>query len=234
MMTSGKSADAGKRPPVITVDGPSGSGKGTISEKLAARLGWYHLDSGALYRLLAFAALQQSIDLADADRLVALAARLSAAYELPKTDSPAILLDGEDVGDALRTEACADAASRVAALPAVRQALLAWQRHYRQSPGLVADGRDMGTVVFPDADFKLFLSARPDVRAERRYNQLKNKGLKVDLAVLIDEVEQRDRRDASREVSPLEPAADALVVDNSELDEAATLDLVLRAVQEIV
>ena len=220
--------------PVITIDGPSGSGKGTISQQLAEQLGWYHLDSGALYRLLAYAALCESVDLGDSDRLVALAGQLRESYELPKTDSPAILLGGRDVGAELRTESCADAASKVAALPAVRQALLEWQRHYRQSPGLVADGRDMGTVVFPDADLKLYLTARPRVRAERRFKQLKNKGISVDIDALVADVEQRDARDASRKASPLKPAIDALIVDNSDLDEAATLTVVLEAVRKIL
>jgi cytidylate kinase len=223
-------SDPIKKVPVITIDGPSGSGKGTISQALAKQLGWHHLDSGALYRLLAYAALQGSLDLADEAALIALAGQLSASYRLPTADNPTILLDGVDVGDALRTEGCAEAASKAAALPAVRQALLAWQRHYRQSPGLIADGRDMGSTVFPDATLKLFLTARPEVRAERRYNQLKNKGINVDLAALIGEVEARDRRDMSRKASPLKPATDALIIDNSDLGEAATLQQVLEAV----
>jgi len=220
--------------PVITVDGPSGSGKGTISQYLAEELGWHHLDSGALYRLLAYAALRESVALDDAAALAALAARLQARYRLPTRQNPEILLDGEDVEDALRSEDCGNAASRVAALPAVRQALLQWQRHYRQSPGLVADGRDMGTVVFPDADLKLYLTARPEVRAQRRYKQLKGKGINVDLAELIAVVEARDRRDSARQASPLRPAGDALLVDNSDLDESETLRLVLNAVHKVV
>ncbi len=220
--------------PVITIDGPSGSGKGTISQHLATKLGWHHLDSGALYRLLAYAALQQTMPLDDEAALVQLAVRLSEAYRLPTPDRPAILLDGVDVGPALRTEQCADAASKIAALPAVRAALLGWQRQYRQRPGLVADGRDMGTVVFPDATRKLFLTARPEVRAQRRYNQLKNKGINVDLAELVQEVEVRDQRDSSRKASPLMPAADALILDNSDQDEAGTLAQVLDAVHGIM
>jgi cytidylate kinase len=220
--------------PVITIDGPSGSGKGTISQYLAGKLGWHHLDSGALYRLLAYAALQQSLSLDDAAALVQLAARLSASYQLPTSENPAIMLDGVDVGQALRTEKCAEAASTTAALPAVREALLAWQRHYRQPPGLIADGRDMGTVVFPDATLKLFLTARPEVRAMRRYNQLKNKGIIVDMEELVRDVEARDQRDSSRKASPLMPARDAVIVDNSDQDEARTLQQVLQAVHGVM
>jgi cytidylate kinase len=220
--------------PVITIDGPSGSGKGTISQYLATKLGWHHLDSGALYRLLAYAAVQQALPLDDAAVLVQLAARLSDSYQLPTADNPAIMLDGVDVGQALRTEKCAEAASKTAALPAVREALLVWQRHYRQPPGLIADGRDMGTVVFPDAMLKLFLTARPEVRAMRRYNQLKNKGINVNLEELLREVEARDQRDASRQASPLMPAGDAMIVDNSDQDEARTLQQVLQAVHDVL
>ncbi len=220
--------------PVITIDGPSGSGKGTISQFLAEELGWHHLDSGALYRLLAYAALQESVALDNAQALVELAGRLQARYRLPTRDNPEIRLDGEDVGEALRSEDCGNAASQAAAFPEVREALLEWQRYYRQSPGLVADGRDMGTVVFPDADLKLYLVARPGVRAMRRYNQLKEKGINVDLADLVAAVEARDRRDSARQASPLRPAEDALVVDNSDLDESETLRLVLDAVHRVV
>lgn len=219
---------------MITVDGPSGSGKGTISQCLAEKLGWHHLDSGALYRLLAHAALQQNLPLDDEAALVQLAGCLSESYRLPTREHPGIMLDGEDVGQALRTETCAAAASRAAALPAVRQALLAWQRHYRQSPGLIADGRDMGTTVFPDATLKLYLTARPEVRAGRRYNQLKNKGIDADLETLVAEVQARDQRDSSRKASPLMPAGDAVILDNSDQDEDSTLEQVLQAVRTVL
>ena len=216
--------------PVITVDGPSGSGKGTISLQLAEALGWHHLDSGALYRLLAYAALKKVIALDDEAALLLLVEQLRDSYKLPSREQPAIMLDGEDVDRELRTEACGNAASKVAALPAVRQVMLAWQRGYQQPPGLVADGRDMGSVVFPAAGLKLFLTARPGVRAQRRHKQLINMGKNSDLAELAKAVEARDRRDSTREASPLKPAADAMLIDNSDLDEAATLARVLEAV----
>jgi len=218
--------------PVITIDGPSGSGKGAISRALASRLGWHYLDSGSLYRVLAYAALRDGVSLDDEAALVALAGRLSTTCRLPAADSPAVLLDGRDINADLRTEAAGKAASKLAVLPAVRTALLDWQRHCRQPPGLVADGRDMGTVVFPDADLKLFLSARPGVRAERRYKQLKEIGKEADLAALRQEVEARDRRDSTRQTAPLKPAVDAICLDNSDEGEARTLASVLELVRD--
>ena len=217
---------------VITVDGPSGSGKGTLSRALATQLGWHFLDSGSLYRLLALAALRSGIALDNEAALVALARRLGDDHQLPAADDPAVLLNGEDVGKALRTERCGAAASRIAALTGVRRVLLAWQRGYRQPPGLVADGRDMGTVVFPDAVLKLFLTARPDIRAKRRYNQLKDNENNIDLQALVAEVEARDARDATRRAAPLKPASDAVIVDNSDLDVAQTLAAVLETLRD--
>lgn len=214
--------------PVITVDGPGGSGKGTVSQGLARELGWHFLDSGSLYRVLAHAAVQAGVPLDDEPGLVALAGHLETAVELPTCDSRRVLYEGRDISGELRTEQCGDAASRVAVLAGVRKALLAWQRNCRRPPGLVADGRDMGSVVFPDAGLKLFLTARPEVRAERRYKQLKNMGKEADLEVLVGEVEARDARDMNRPVSPLVPADDAVVIDNSDIDEDETLRRVLK------
>lgn len=217
--------------PVITVDGPSGSGKGTVSQALARELGWHFLDSGSLYRVLAFAALKRGVDLEDEAALVKLVDHLGESVKLPTTDSPAVMFEGVDIGDELRTESSGNAASRVAVLPGVREALLMWQRDCRRPPGLVADGRDMGSVVFQDADLKLFLTASPAVRAERRYKQLKNMGKEVNLGELIEEVEARDRRDANRKASPLLPAEDALIVDNSDMSEQETISRVLELVR---
>lgn len=228
------SADSAAHAPVITIDGPSGSGKGTISQALATHLGWHYLDSGALYRLLAYAATREGVALDDAAGLVALVGRLGTLCRLPVAGDPAILLGGRDVRDDLRTEAAGAAASRIAALPAVRAALLDWQRQCRRAPGLVTDGRDMGTVVFPDADLKIYLTASPRIRAERRYNQLINIGKEADLAALVTEVEARDRRDSERATAPLRPAADAVTLDNSDLDEAQTLARVLDEVHKIL
>lgn len=214
--------------PVITVDGPGGSGKGTLSGMLAARLGWHLLDSGALYRLLAFAAQKRGTDLADELALVQLAANLDVQFIADaEGGEQRIMLEGDDVSRSIRTETVGAGASRVAALPAVRQALLARQQAFRETPGLVADGRDMGTVVFPDAQLKIFLTASPEIRAERRYRQLLEKGETASLAGLLDEINARDERDMNRSVAPLRPAEDAVLIDSSHM----SIENVLETVQ---
>lgn len=209
-----------KQPPVIAIDGPSGSGKGTVAQILARELGWHFLDSGAIYRILAYAARQRGIPVDAAGALAEL------ARNLPVTFSPIdakIALEGVDIKDEIRTEAAGNAASRVAAIPEVRAALLARQRAFRAAPGLVADGRDMGTVVFPDAEVKIFLTASAEERAHRRYKQLMEKGLDANLSSLVTEIAERDRRDATRSVAPLRPAEDAETIDTSDLDIAQTV-----------
>ena len=212
-----------KAVPVIAIDGPSGSGKGTISRMLARELGFHFLDSGALYRLLAFAAQRRGIVLDDEPALVVLSGELDIRFPADG-EGDRVLLGGEDVSDAIRTEAAGSGASRVAALPAVREALLDRQRRFRLAPGLVADGRDMGTVVFPDANAKFFLTAGAEERARRRCKQLKEKGMSVVFENILADIQVRDERDASRAVAPLRPAADAELVDTSELDIAATIE----------
>lgn len=214
--------------PVITIDGPSGTGKGTVTALVAQRLGWHTLDSGALYRVLGLAAEGRGVAFDDADGLAALAASLPLAFVGDR-----VLLDGTDVSDAIRTETAGMAASRVAAFPGVRAALLDWQRRMARAPGLVADGRDMGTVVFPDAGLKIFLDASPEVRAERRYKQLKEKGLDVNLAALVMDIRERDERDRTRAVAPLRAAGEAVVVDSTALSIAEVLDRVLEEVRRV-
>jgi len=213
--------------PVLTIDGPSGSGKGTISARVARRLGWHLLDSGALYRLVALGAERHHIPLEDEKALAEYAASLDVRFELPESDSePVTLLEGEVVGDAIRSETCGNAASKVAALPAVRAALLQRQRDFRQQPGLVADGRDMGTVVFPEAEVKIFLTASVEERAQRRYKQLIEKGISANLAGLLGEIAERDARDSQRKVAPLKPAEDAIILDTTSM----TIDEVVEKV----
>jgi cytidylate kinase len=213
--------------PVICVDGPSGAGKGTLSRQLAARLGWHLLDSGALYRVLGFACRHRKIPLSDEAQVVAMARQLDVAF-VPTAAGVTVFLAGEDVSLPIRTEDGGRDASKVALLPAVREALLHRQRELAVLPGLVADGRDMGTVVFPTSPLKIFLTASAKVRAERRFHQLQGQGQSVSLARLLSDIEERDRRDKSRSASPLVPAEDAVVVDSSELSPDAVLDTVLQ------
>ncbi len=213
--------------PVITVDGPSGVGKGTVCQWLAARLGWHLLDSGALYRLTALAALRRGLPLDDEARVAAVAAALDVVFVAGAVGTSRVLLDGAEVGDTLRDEAAGSAASRVAALPAVRAALLQRQRDFRCPPGLIADGRDMGTVVFPQAGLKLFLNASAEERALRRYKQLIEKGMNANLADLVKGIAERDARDARRAVAPLRPAADAEMLDTTRLGVAEVCEWAL-------
>ncbi len=208
--------------PVITIDGPSGSGKGTVSRMLARELGFHFLDSGALYRLLALAATRRGVPLDDEAGLAALCGELDIRFPADAA-ADLVLLDGEDVTQEIRTEAAGSGASRVAALPAVRTALLQRQRDFRIAPGLVADGRDMGTVVFPDAQAKFFLTASAEERAERRYKQLKEMGIESVFEDILADIRGRDERDAGRTVAPLRAADDAQQLDTTELDIAATM-----------
>jgi cytidylate kinase len=204
--------------PVITVDGPGGSGKGTITQMLAKQLGWHLLDSGALYRLTALAATRQGVALDDEQALVAVAAGLDASFQpTPPGEPVKVLLAGDDVTAEIRTESCGDNASKVAVIQPVRDALLQRQRDFRVAPGLVADGRDMGTVVFPDAPVKIFLTASAEERAQRRYSQLKDAGVDVNIDALLEEIRVRDERDMNRSAAPLKPADDAQVIDSTGL-----------------
>ena len=203
--------------PVITVDGPSGVGKGTLSRLLAHEFGWHMLDSGSLYRLAALAALRHGIVLDDSERIATQTRALDIWFHTDVIGETRVFLEGQDVTDAIRSEACGNAASQVAVIPAVRVALLQRQRDFQRPPGLVADGRDMGTVVFPHAQVKIFLTAAAQERAFRRYKQLREKGIDANLATLVKEINERDQRDAKRPVSPLKPASDAIVLDTSDL-----------------
>lgn len=217
--------------PVITIDGASGTGKGTVSQLLATRLNWNFLDSGALYRVLALAAQKHSVALDDEKSVEVLAEHLDVQFIAQESHFPRIILEGEDVTDTIRTEKIGNAASIVAALPAVRAALLSRQRAFREFPGLVADGRDMGTVIFPDADLKIFLLASPEERATRRLNQLKERGISVNLSDLIEELRERDKRDSERPVAPLKPAEDAICIDTDHLTIEQVVEKILLEIK---
>ncbi|QLE85538.1 MULTISPECIES: (d)CMP kinase [Shewanella] len=204
-----------QRAPIVTIDGPSGAGKGTISQLLADRLGWKLLDSGAIYRVLALAALHHNVSVENEESLALLAAHLDVQFITNKDNGIKVVLEGEDVSKAIRSQECSNAASKVAAFPRVREALLRRQRAFNEAPGLIADGRDMGTVVFPNTPAKLYLTASAEERAQRRYNQLQDKGFDVNIDRLLTEIKERDDRDMNRPVAPLVPAEDALVIDTT-------------------
>lgn len=206
-----------KSVPLVTIDGSAGSGKGTLAQRLANKLRWHLLDSGAIYRLLALAACQQGVALDDESALVALANSVKMEFVAEEGAELSILLDGKDVTRDVRTEDCGCNASRLAVLPEVREALLDRQKAFHQAPGLVADGRDMGTVVFPDAPLKIFLLASAEVRAERRFNQLRDKGIDANMKCLIRDIVERDERDCNRKQAPLKPAKDAIQIDTDQM-----------------
>ena len=219
--------------PVVTIDGPSGSGKGTISRKVAEALGWHLLDSGAIYRAVGYAASMEGIDLSDAEAATRCAEETQIGFE-PAADGSEtrVLVNGHDATDEIRTETCGAAASAIAAIPGVRAALFDKQRGFRRAPGLVADGRDMGTVIFPEARVKVFLTASAEERANRRYKQLKEKGLSVTLSALLREIQARDVRDAERAVAPLKPAAEAILIDSTRTPIEAVVAKVLALVRQ--
>lgn len=219
--------------PVIAVDGPSGTGKGTLCVYLAHWLGWHLLDSGALYRVLAYAALERDLPLDDEAGLAALAGGLDVCFEQGRGGIRVMLHGCEDISEQIRTEECGNTASKTAAMQGVREVLLARQREFRKAPGLIADGRDMGTVVFPDAPLKVFLTATPQERAKRRYKQLKEQGISVNLARLSVEINERDARDMGRTLSPLIPATDAIVIDSTDLDAGTVCGRVSELVRQI-
>ena len=219
-----------KHTPVIAVDGPGGSGKGTVTQMLARKLGWHLLDSGALYRLTALAATRQNVSLDDEVALVKVAESLDVAFKPTPEGEPAkVILAGEDVTSEIRTETCGNNASRIAVMQPVRDALLQRQRDFQQAPGLVADGRDMGTVVFPNAPVKIFLTASAEERARRRFSQLKAAGVDVSIDALLEEIRVRDERDMNRSAAPLKPADDAQVIDSTGLSIEEVLDRCMAA-----
>ena len=219
--------------PVITIDGPSGAGKGTVAHQLSRQLGWHLLDSGALYRVTAHACTREGVDLADHDAVAAVARQLHVSFLTADNGEVLVYYRDEDASRAIRTEEGGRGASTVGAIPAVREALLVRQRNFLQPPGLVADGRDMGTVVFPAAPLKFFLVASAEERAQRRYKQLIDKGESVNLARLLGDIKERDERDSSRSISPLVPADDAIVIDSTATPIAAVFAKVMADVHRI-
>lgn len=221
--------------PVITIDGASGTGKGVVTQRIAKQLGWKLLDSGALYRVLALAAQKYGIALDDELNLRDLAIKLNVEFLSAEIGQfPRITLDGQDVTQLVRDEAIGNAASKVGALAQVRNALLARQRAFREYPGLVTDGRDMGTVIFPDASLKIFLTASPEERASRRYNQLKDMGIHANLGDLVVGLQERDKRDQERSVAPLKPAMDAICINTDHLTIEQVVECIMKEVKKVL
>jgi cytidylate kinase len=218
--------------PVITIDGPSGAGKGTVARIVAEQLGWHLLDSGAIYRVLAVAAQHHNISVEDEQSLLPVAANLDVQFQTCNEGEGKVILEGEDVSNAIRTEEIGALASKVAVFPRVREALLRRQRAFKVGPGLVADGRDMGTIVFVDAPVKVFLTASAEERAQRRFNQLKEKGFDVKISRLLDDIRLRDERDQNRKVAPLVAAEGALIIDSTELSVEEVVSKILSFINE--
>lgn len=214
--------------PVLTIDGPSGAGKGTVSRMVAKKLGWNYLDSGSIYRSLAIAVQKQSVDLADEAGIAKVASSMTLEFECG--DVLLVRLNNEDVTAQIPLESIGSVASQIASIPEVRRVLLQKQRDFRRPPGLVADGRDMGTIVFPEAEIKVFLTASAAERAKRRYKQLIEKGIDANLAIISNEIEERDRRDMERKAAPLSMASDALYIDSSDM----TIDSVIREILNLI
>lgn len=225
---------SGGEVPVVTVDGPSGAGKGTVARMLSQCLHWHLLDSGAIYRILALASARAGVATQDVEALVRIARSMEVAFEVEEGGEPQVLLDHQDVTRAIRSGSCSERASEVAALPQVRQALLQCQHDFRRPPGLVADGRDMGTIVFPDAFVKIFLTASVEERTQRRYKQLKEQGLSGNLTALLEDIKARDERDRTRTASPLVPAPDAIILDTTGMTVNEVVNAVLSQVRRHV